>query len=58
MEGVVVMDRAVYSGDEGDVQLMVMLRTLIALILHESREENDYRHIKTTTGKKSVKSPQ
>jgi hypothetical protein len=45
MEGVVVMDRAAYSGDEGDVQLMVMLRTLIALILHESREENDYRHI-------------
>ena len=45
MEGVVVMDGAAYSGKEEDGRLMMMLRTLIALILYESREENDYRRI-------------
>ena len=46
MEGVVVMDgAAAYSGKEEDGRLMMMLRTLIALILYESREENDYRHL-------------
>ncbi len=41
-----MMNGNVYSGkEEEDERLMMMLRTLIALILYESREENDYRHI-------------
>ncbi len=51
MEGVVVMDRSVYNGKNEDVihvKLLMIFKTLISLILHESRGQTDYTYILNT----------